>query len=81
MTLTPRHPPGTGKTASERTGPAVMIGRPTVRQRFHRVPKWSLWRCLAGALGKVLACLAHRDACPAGGGADAGDRREQGVLP
>ena len=34
-----------------------------------------------GALGQVLACLAHRDARPAGGGADVGDRREQGVLP
>jgi hypothetical protein len=36
---------------------------------------------VARALGQVLACLAHRDARPAGGGADAGDRREQGVLP
>jgi hypothetical protein len=33
------------------------------------------------AVGQVLACLADRDARPAGGGADAGDRREQGVLP
>jgi hypothetical protein len=31
--------------------------------------------------GQVLSCLAHRDARPAGGGADAGDRREQRVLP
>jgi hypothetical protein len=36
---------------------------------------------MAGAPGQVLACLAHRDACPAGGGADVGDCREQGMLP
>ena len=35
----------------------------------------------AGALSQVLACLAHRHARPAGGGADVGDRREQRVLP
>jgi hypothetical protein len=51
------------------------------RDRFLRVPKWSLWRRVAGATGQVLACLAHRHARPAGGGADIGDRREQGVLP
>jgi len=28
-----------------------------------------------------LQCLAYRDACPAGGGAEVGDRGEQGVLP
>jgi len=44
-------------------------------------PKWSLWRWVARALGQVLACLAHRHARPAGGGADVGNRREQGVLP
>jgi hypothetical protein len=32
-------------------------------------------------VGQVLACLADRHARPAGGGADAGGRREQGVLP
>ena len=48
---------------------------------FYCVPKWSLWRWVAGALGQVLACLAHRHARPAGGGADIADRREQGVLP
>jgi hypothetical protein len=42
---------------------------------------WSLWRWVARALAQVLACLAHRDARPAGGGADLGDRRVQGVLP
>jgi hypothetical protein len=31
LALTPRHCPGTGKTASECTGPAVVIGRPAVR--------------------------------------------------
>jgi hypothetical protein len=36
---------------------------------------------VARALGQDLACLAHRDARLAGGGADVGDRREQGVLP
>ena len=36
---------------------------------------------MARAPGQVLACLAHWDARPAGGGADVGDRREQGVLP
>ena len=41
----------------------------------------TLWRWVAGALGRVLACLAHRHARPAGGGADVGDRREQGALP
>src|SRR5437868_11732917 len=45
------------------------------------VPNWSLWRRAAGALGQVLACLAYRHARPAGGGADVGDGREQGVLP
>jgi hypothetical protein len=36
---------------------------------------------VAGALVEVLACLADRDARPARGGADAGDRRVHGVLP
>jgi hypothetical protein len=36
---------------------------------------------MAGALVQVLACLADRDACPAGGGADVGDCRVHGVLP
>jgi hypothetical protein len=36
---------------------------------------------VAGALSQVVACLAYRDARPAGGGADVGDRREQRVLP
>ena len=36
---------------------------------------------MARALAQLLACLAHWDARPAGGGADAGDHREQGVLP
>jgi hypothetical protein len=36
---------------------------------------------VAGAVGQVLACLAYRHARPAGGGADVGDGREQGVLP
>ena len=44
-------------------------------------PHWSLWRRMARALGKVLACLAHRHGRPAGGGADVSDRREQDVLP
>ena len=49
---------------------------------FPFVPKWSLWRRgVAGAVGQVLACLAYRHARPAGGGADVGDGREQGVLP
>jgi hypothetical protein len=39
------------------------------------------WPGLARAVGQVLACLADRHARPAGGGADAGGRREQGVLP
>ena len=33
------------------------------------------------ALGQVLARVAHRVACPVGGGADVGDGCEQGVLP
>src|ERR1700722_14311348 len=41
----------------------------------------SLWHWIARALAQVLACLAHRGARPAGGGADVGDRRVQGVLP
>jgi hypothetical protein len=48
---------------------------------FGCVPKWSLWRRVARVLAQVMACLAHWDARPAGGGADVGDRREQGVLP
>jgi hypothetical protein len=39
------------------------------------------WRGVARALDQVLACLTHRDARPAGGRTDVGDRREQGVLP
>jgi hypothetical protein len=48
---------------------------------LHAVPNWSLWRWVARALGQVFACLADRFARPAGGGADVGDRRRQGVLP
>jgi len=40
-----------------------------------------VWRWVARLPRQVLACLAYRHARPAGGGADAGDRREQGVLP
>src|SRR3984885_16246121 len=40
-----------------------------------------LWRRLARVVHQILACLAHRDARPAGGGADVGDRRVYGVLP
>ena len=58
-----------------------MIGHPPSDDRFGCVPKWASWRWVARALGQVLACLAHWHARPAGGGADAGDRREQGVLP
>jgi hypothetical protein len=36
---------------------------------------------VARALSQILACLAHRDARPAGGGADVGDRRDQCVQP
>ena len=54
---------------------------PLSDDRFHCVPNWSLRRRVAGALAQVLACLAHRHACPAGGGADVGHRREQRVLP
>jgi hypothetical protein len=39
-----------------------------------------LWRWVALAFAQVLACLAHQDARSGGGGADAGDRRVQGVL-
>src|SRR6185437_3490376 len=34
-----------------------------------------------GALAEIMACLTDRDARPAGGGADAGDRRVHGVVP
>ena len=56
---------------------ATMSRHPPSDNRFGCVPLWSLWRWVARALGQVLA---HRHARPAGGGADAGDRREQGVL-
>jgi hypothetical protein len=36
---------------------------------------------VARTLVQVLACLAHRDARLAGGGADVGRRRVHGVLP
>jgi hypothetical protein len=36
---------------------------------------------VAGLWFEILACLADWDARPAGGGADAGDRRVNGVLP
>ena len=58
-----------------------MIGRPRRQITASAVPKWSLWRWVARAQGQVLACLAHRDTRPAGGRADVGDRREQGILP
>jgi hypothetical protein len=44
--------------------------------RFGCVPSWSLWRRVARALAQIMACLAHWDARPAGGGADVGDCRE-----
>jgi len=40
----------------------------------------AIWR-VAWALDQVLAYLAYWDVGPAGGGADAGDGRVQGVLP
>ena len=49
--------------------------------RLGSAPNWSLCRWGARALGQVLARLAHRHARPAGRGADAGDGREQRVLP
>ena len=49
--------------------------------RWNCVPKWPLWRRVVWALGQLLACLADGHVRPAGGGADVGDRREQGVLP
>ena len=52
-----------------------------VKAQAEAAPHWSLWRRVARALGKVLACLAHRHGRPAGGGADERDRREQSVLP
>ena len=64
-----------------RTLPPICPGVLPSDDRFGCVPNGSLWRWVARALGQVLACLAHRDARPAGGGADVGDRREQGVLP
>jgi hypothetical protein len=53
------------------------------RRKFDRSSRTdsALWRLFAGALVQILACLAHRDPGPAGGGADAGDRRVRGVLP
>ena len=56
--------------------------RPRHRQnnRFHCVPNGCYGARAAKALGQALACLAHRCARPAGGGADVGDRGEQGVL-
>jgi hypothetical protein len=41
----------------------------------------ALWRRLARAFVQFLACLVHRDARPACGGANVGDRRVHGVLP
>ena len=46
-----------------------------------RVKYSALWRRVSRALVQVLACLACRDARPAGSGADVGDRRVHGVLP
>src|SRR5215467_11881791 len=40
-----------------------------------------LWHWVARVLGQVLAHLAYWDADSVGGGADVGDRCEQGVLP
>jgi hypothetical protein len=54
---------------------------PPSDDRFRCVPNWSLRRWAARVPGQLLACLANRDARPAGGRADVGDRREHGVLP
>lgn len=48
---------------------------------FRYAPELAAMTRVTGALAQVLACLPHRDARPAGGGADVGDRREQVVLP
>src|SRR3984893_19272626 len=64
-----------------RTTAAVMMGRPPSGDRFHSLLNWSLLRWVARAPGQVLACLTHRHARPARGGADEADRREQAVLP
>src|SRR6516225_5675238 len=61
--------------------PPSSSAAPPSDDRSHSIPNCSLWRRVAGTLGQVLACLAYRHAHPAGGGADVGDGREQGVLP
>src|SRR5207244_2691882 len=49
---------------------AVMIGTPLSNDRFKLRPEVVLRRWVVLVLGQVLACLAHWDACPVGGGAD-----------
>jgi hypothetical protein len=68
-------------TWAKRTLTPLCSAAPPSSDRFRCFPKWSLWRWVVRALGQVLACRAHRHARPAGGGADVGGRREQGVLP
>src|SRR5690348_16706465 len=58
-----------------------MIGCFTVKGRVKQRPEVVLWRGAVLALGQVLACLAHGDACPAGGRTQIGGGCEQGVLP
>ena len=61
--------------------PADMRGDREPPTAVNDAPEWQLWRWIARALGQLLACLAHGRAGPVGGGADMGDRCEQGVLP
>jgi len=60
-----------------------MIGPPRRQMnRFQQPPETGRYlRWVARAPGQVLACLTHRHARPARGGADIADRREQAVLP
>lgn len=61
--------------------PVIPYAGNPVHPRSGAVPESALWRRVPRALAQVLACLAHRDACPAGGGANVGNRGVQGVLP
>ena len=61
--------------------PAVMIGRAPRQITGWAVPELVVMALGARALGQVVACLAYRQARPAGRGAAVGDGREQRVLP
>jgi hypothetical protein len=71
----------TGEGQGERS-PSRRYDRPSyLKWLFPLRPEVVIMVPAARVLSQVLACVAYRQARPAGGCADVGHRREQGVLP